>query len=558
MAEIDGQGFRRLFKSAPGRYLVLSPDLVIAAVSDAYLGATFSERSALVGRPLFEAFPDDPSLSNPSGVRNLRASLDRVVQNRCADTMAVQKYAVRRPDGGFEEKYWSPLNTPILDEEGQVQWIIHEVEDVTEIVRMREARQDPRHKRDLEEGRGYQDEASEDLSVLDHKKLRDTTVRLRRLVEELNEREAHLRAILMTVPDAMVIIDDRGAIQSFSATAERLFGYSSKEVEGRNVSMLMPAPYRDEHDGYLGRYFRTGERRIIGVGRVVVGQRKDLSTFPMELHVGEVVLGAARHFIGFVRDLTEGQERERRLHEMQAELLHISRLNTMGEMVSTIAHELNQPLSAIANYINGSRKLLAGNGDPRAGDVLGALEKAAEQAVRAGQVIARMRDFIKRGETERRPESINKLVEEASALALIAAREQAVTVEYDLNARLDPVMVDKVQVQQVLVNLLRNAFEATEGCALRKIVIKTSRPKAGIVRVSVADFGKGIAPEVAARLFQPFVTTKSRGTGVGLSISRSIIESHGGQMSVRSKADAGATFSFTLPTVGAVTSKHEA
>jgi two-component system sensor kinase FixL len=345
-------------------------------------------------------------------------------------------------------------------------------------------------------------------------------------------------------------------MQSFSATAQKLFGYSAQEVTGRNVSMLMPSPYRNEHDGYLSVYLRTGERRIMGVGRVVVGQRKDGSTFPMELQVGEVLLRETRQFIGFVRDLTARQEREQRLHEMQTELLHVSRLNTMGEMTSTIAHELNQPLSAIANYINGSRRLLADSPDKNAPLVRDALEKAAEQAVRAGQVITRMRDFIRRGEPERRAENINKLVEEASALALIAAKEQSVRVDYKFDPSLELVPVDRVQIQQVLVNLLRNAFEATLGCERREIVVTTSRVEGGHVRVSVADSGAGLAPGIAKMLFQPFVTTKQNGTGVGLSISRTIIEAHGGEIYVESKLNSGATFAFTLPTVEHVASER--
>lgn len=170
-------------------------------------------------------------------------------------------------------------------------------------------------------------------------------------------REAHLNSILDTVPDAMIVIDTGGIIQSFSAAAERLFGYQATEVRGKNVSVLMPSPYREAHDGYLDRYMRTGERRIIGIGRVVVGERKDGSTFPMELAVGEMISGRDRYFTGFVRDLTERQETDARLQELQAELVHISRLSAMGEMASTLAHELNQPLTAIANYMKGSSRI---------------------------------------------------------------------------------------------------------------------------------------------------------------------------------------------------------
>ncbi len=372
---------------------------------------------------------------------------------------------------------------------------------------------------------------------------------VRDLITELNSREAHLRSILETVPDAMVIIDEGGIIQSFSATAERLFGVTAGEVQGHNVSMLMPAPYRQEHDGYLQRYLATGERHIIGTSRVVVGQRKDGSTFPMELFVGEVQLQGKRQFIGFVRNLTERQERERRLHEVQSELLHVSRLSTMGEMASTLAHELNQPLAAIANYLQGSRRLLRDSPDPRAALVLDALDKAAEQAVRAGDVIQRLRDFVSRGETERRIESIKKLVEEASALALVAAREKAVRVNFALDPTIDLVLVDKVQVEQVLLNLLRNAIEAMEHSAQRELSVATAPEAGDMIAIDVADTGPGIAPEIAPKLFLPFVTTKRQGMGIGLSISRTIIEAHGGLLTVRPNPGGGTVFRFTLRAV---------
>lgn len=369
---------------------------------------------------------------------------------------------------------------------------------------------------------------------------------VRDLVSELNSREARLRSILETVPDAMVIIDEGGLIQSFSATAERLFGFTADEIHGRNVSILMPAPYQAEHDGYLKRYLTTGERRIIGTSRVVVGQRKDGSTFPMELFVGEVLLEGKRQFVGFVRNLTDRQERERRLHEVQSELLHISRLSTMGEMASTLAHELNQPLAAIANYLQGSRRLLQDSPDRRAAIVLDALDKATEQALRAGEVIQRLRDFVARGETERRIESIKKLVEEASALALIAAREKSVRVSFQLDPAVDLVLVDKIQVQQVLLNLLRNALEAMENSDRRDLTVVTAPSSDGMIMVDVADSGSGIAPEIAARLFMPFVTTKRQGMGIGLSISRTIIESHGGQLTMVPNPGGGSVFRFTL------------
>jgi two-component system sensor kinase FixL len=362
-------------------------------------------------------------------------------------------------------------------------------------------------------------------------------------------RAAHLQSILDSIPEAMVVIDERGRIRSFSATAERLFGHRAAEVIGENVKMLMPQPYQRDHDGYLDRYLRTNERRIIGIGRIVVGQRKDGSTFPMELAVGEMRVRDQRFFTGFIRDLTERQQSEARLQELQAELVHMSRLTAMGEMASALAHELNQPLSAIANYMKGSRRLLENSEDARAATLRDAMDKAGDQALRAGQIIRRLRDFVARGETERRMEDVKKLIEEASALALVGAKDKGIRVRFDFDSRSDFVLADKVQIQQVLLNLMRNAIDAMEACERREMVIATSPVTDQMVEISVADTGSGISSEVGAQLFQPFVTTKRQGMGVGLSISRTIIEAHGGSIAPRPNPGGGTIFSFTLPIV---------
>ena len=267
----------------------------------------------------------------------------------------------------------------------------------------------------------------------------------------------------------MVVIDERGTIQSFSNAAETMFGCSASEASGQNVRMLMPEPYRGEHDGYLARYLTTGERRIIGTGRVVVGQRRDGSTFPMELSIGEVQLKGRRHFVGFIRDLTQRQESDRLLHEVQSEMFHMSRFSSMGEMASALAHELNQPLTAVSNYLQGARRLIDSVDSDRARTLQNALNKATEQALRAGQVIRRLRDFLSRGETEKRIESLNKIIEETSALALVAAKEQSVHVNLQLARSLDHVLVDRVQIQQVFLNLLRNAMESMQGLSAARI-----------------------------------------------------------------------------------------
>ncbi len=364
--------------------------------------------------------------------------------------------------------------------------------------------------------------------------------------QDLLAREAHLKSILDTIPDAMIVIDAHGLIQSFSSAAERLFLRKAEDVIGQNVKILMPSPYREGHDGYIDRYLKTGERKIIGIGRVVVGERKDGSTFPMELAIGEMRSSNKLFFTGFVRDLTERQKTEGRLQELQAELVHISRLTAMGEMASTLAHELNQPLSAISNYLKGASRLLdqsEGHVSPQARE---ALAKASEQSLRAGQIIQRLRNFVARGEAERKVESLSKLLEEASALALVGAKEHGVNVRFILDPSCDAVVADKIQIQQVIVNLIRNAIEAMAEAKERRLVISSTDTPDGMVKISVTDTGAGLSPAIMAQLFQPFMTTKRHGMGVGLSISRRIVESHGGRMWAEPGSEGGAAFHLTL------------
>ena len=371
---------------------------------------------------------------------------------------------------------------------------------------------------------------------------------LMRTQANLRHRESRLKSILDTVPDAIVVIDERGIVQSFQHRRRaRQFGWPAADVVGRNVSTLMPSPYREAHDGFLARYFATGERRIIGIGRVVAGLRRDGSTFPMELAVGEAIVGDHRFFTGFVRDLTESQSRETRLQDLQAELAHAMRVSVMGEMASSLAHELNQPLSAIANYLRGARRLMDRH-DPEDGPRLGeALDRAAEQALRAGDVVRRLREFMGRGETEKRIESLATLVEEASALALVGAKDQGVRFSVQLDPGCDEILADRVQVEQVLINLVRNAMEAMAGSQRKELTIASAPTDPSMVKVSVSDTGPGFDETMLASLFQPFVTSKKHGMGVGLSICRTIVEAHGGSIWAESNPGGGASVVFTLP-----------
>lgn len=374
----------------------------------------------------------------------------------------------------------------------------------------------------------------------------------RRATEDaLRSQESHLRSILSTVPDAMVVIDDQGLILSFSAAAEQLFGYSEAELLGANISRLMPSPDRERHDNYIRRYLATGEKRIIGIGRVVFAQRKDGSTFPMELSIGEATGEAHPLFTGFIRDLTERQRTEKRLESMQSELIHVSRVSAMGTMASTLAHELNQPLTAVANYVEAIRDMLA---KPEPDDfpmIRDALDDTANEALRAGHIVRRLRDFIARGEVEKTIEKLPPLINEAAVLGLLGAREKGVEPVFDLDPYASPVLVDKVQIQQVLINLIRNAVEAMNDRPERRLVVSSRPDQPGFVRVIVADTGSGIAPAVAERLFTAFVSTKTDGMGLGLSICRTIVEANGGRIWTQPGEGGGTEFHFTLVSANA-------
>lgn len=363
----------------------------------------------------------------------------------------------------------------------------------------------------------------------------------------LREREARLSSIFETIPEAIITIDAQGMIQSFSSAAERLFGYDADFVCGRNVCILMPPPYRDEHDNYLMRYFDTGEKRVIGQGREVTGQRADGTTFPMELAVGEIVVDQTRLFTGFIRDLTERKQAERRVSELQAELLHVSRLSAMGQMASALAHELNQPLSANMNYVKAAKRTLE---NPQIHDpelVLDLLLKAGEQTARAGQIIRRLREFLTKGQSVHLPEDLNSVVDEALGLALVGAAVANVNVKCLLQADIGRVEMDKIQIQQVVVNLVRNAIEAMEGADRSDLLITTGLTPDGFACVEIADSGTGLSPEVAEKLFEPFTTTKKSGMGIGLSVCKSIIEFHKGQIFAKPNKAGGTIFSFLLP-----------
>lgn len=357
------------------------------------------------------------------------------------------------------------------------------------------------------------------------------------------------QTLLDAAVDGVVLIDHAGRVQAFNASAERLFGYSAQEVIGQNVSILMTEPDQRAHDEYLARYAATRSPHIIGKGREVEARRKDGSVFPVFLSVGSVPGAEPPRFAGFIQDISARRRGEAETRRLQERLMHVSRLATVGEMSAGIAHELNQPLAAVANYAQACDRLL-GLADPDIEEVRSALKQIAAQAVRAGDIIRRLRSLARNEITKREPTDVNVLIAELTDLVQTDAKANGVRYRLELAARLPQVDVDRAQVQQVVLNLIRNAFEAfaeVPGEAGEVAVRTADTHDGGYVEISVCDNGPGVSQAIAARLFDPFCTSKATGTGLGLAVSRTIIGSHRGTLDYQPNATAGACFVIRLP-----------
>jgi two-component system sensor kinase FixL len=367
-------------------------------------------------------------------------------------------------------------------------------------------------------------------------------VGLRRSMQTTDSR---LAAIVSSSDDAIIGKTVDGIVMNWNRGAESIFGYAADEMIGQPINRLLPPDLMDEEDRILER-IRRGEKVDHFETR---RQRKDGVIINVSATISPVYDGDGK-LIGaskVARDITSTKRSQQQLQTLQAELIFISRYSALGEMASTLAHELNQPLMAISSYLSGARLYLDRGHAEDALIVRQAIEDAENQALRAGEIIKRLREFFAKGEGDRHAEDLQKLVEEASALALVGAKEIGVNVSFSFSSP-QSVMVDKVQIQQVILNLVRNALEALQTVQRRELKIITRIVDAQTMEVAVIDTGPGIAPEVAAKLFQPFVTTKRHGMGVGLSISRTIIEAHGGKLWAESNPKGGTIFHLTLKT----------
>ena len=362
--------------------------------------------------------------------------------------------------------------------------------------------------------------------------------------------EARLLSVLDTAADGIIVIDERARILVFNKACEQMFGIPAAEAVGQNVKIVMPTEYAVDHDAYVGSYIRTGVKKIIGIGREVRGRHADGTIFPLELSVGEAATPDGRQFIGILRDLRPRKESEQRLADLQSELVHLARVSAIDEMGAAIAHELNQPLTALILYLQAIRRAHQKGIDLNSvvGDIL---DKAAGEAERAGHIIQRMRQFVEKREPERHVRDINPLVDDAIELTLLGQGHR-IRVDRESREKLPHVSVDPVQVQQIVVNLVRNAIEAAAGAPDPAIRVST-RMKDGNVVIEVGDNGPGIAPQALPKLFEAFASSKRRGMGLGLAISRTIAQNHGGDLLVDPGGNGkGACFSLVLPVASPV------
>ena len=365
----------------------------------------------------------------------------------------------------------------------------------------------------------------------------------KKIENAIMQHAAELEAAVNGAVDGIVMIDENGIIQWLNPAAGCLFGYDAAELVGQNVTVLMPDPYRGEHDGYLRNYLRTGKAKIIGIGRAVEGRRKDGSMFPLDLAVNIVPVAGKRLFAGFVHDLSERRKLEARLEE-----LHADRLKAMGEMASALAHEINQPLAATATYLRTVRRLLKLSPDKRPATIEDIIDYAVGQVIRAGRIVSNLREFAAGGEPNKTQQNLHELIRDVCELMSGAMNQGHVGILCELNAEKDRIIADKKsEIKQVFVNLFLNAIESMSGCPKRELTITTRSTEEGTIQIDVGDTGCGFPDELKARLFEPFTGTKIKGMGVGLSISRSIIEAHYGNIWASSKRGEGAKFSFTLP-----------
>ena len=515
--------FRALFEAAPNLYLVLSPDLIIVAASDAYCRATLTERNRIIGRHLFDVFPDNPDDPAATGVNNLRASLVRVLQFRRPDAMAVQKYDIRRPDsegGGFEVRFWAPLNAPVLNQAGEVTSIIHRVEDVTEMVRLQE-KADAR----IEHVRNQQD-----------------------VIEQLQKTTSFLDAVIENLPGMLFVKsfpDSRFVL--FNRAGEELLGYGRKEYLGKSDYDFFP---KDQADHFVAK-----DRAVLDSGAIQVTPEEPINTRekgPRLLRTIKVPVkdkaGKAEYLLGYSEDITERKAIEQQLRQAV-------KMEAVGQLTGGVAHDFNNLLGIIIGNLDIAAELAASN--PALREII---QEALNGALRGAELTRRLLAFSRKQPLQPAVIDLNQGLPQIAGM-LRRTLGELVTVELHPEPGLWPVKVDPAQLDEAILNLTINARDAMPKGGMLSIETHNLRldhdyaygnPDVTVgdyVQLSVSDTGSGMPPEVIERCFEPFFTTKGieKGTGLGLSMVYGFVKQSGGHIKVYSELGHGTTVKIYLP-----------
>src|SRR5438132_2977489 len=566
--------FQALFESEPGLYLVLTPALTIVAVSAAYLKATMTKREEILGRRLFEVFPDNPDDPTATGVRNLKASLERVLTHRVPDTMAVQKYDIRRPEsegGGFEERYWSPVNSPVLGADGNVAYLIHRVEDVTEFIRLKQEGSEQHQIIEQLRARAAEMEAeifrkAQQIQITERLRARAAEMeaemfRRAQLIQEVNNQlraeldarkraeealqksEEGFRAVAETASDAIVSADKHGHITYFNPGAERIFGYAARDVIGRPLTLLMPDRFHAAHRQGLSRFLSTGQARVIGRTVELVGQRKEGTEFPLELSLASWKVGGDTFFTGILRDITEQKRAEAAIKKYNEQL---EASNKELEAFSySVSHDLRAPLRAIDGF---SRILLEDHIAHLPADAQRYLHAVRNNSQQMGRLIDDLLTFARLSRQPLSKQLVRPTDLVRQCVDELHAEEQDRRVKIAIGD-IPACQADPALLKQVWMNLMSNALKYTRKQEMAVIAVGCQEQD-GATAYFVRDNGVGFDMRYADKLFGVFQRLHRaedyEGTGVGLAIVQRIIHRHGGRVWAEAAVNQGATFYFTL------------
>ena len=534
-AVADAPDFRVLFESAPGLYLVLRPDLSIVAASDAYLQATMTLREQIVGRNVFDVFPDnDPT---GAGMRSVKASFLRVVEKGVADTIPVQKYDIRKPEaegGAFELRYWSPVNSPVFDGEGKVAYILHRVEDVTEFIKLKQEGLARLEENEVLRSRAGQMELEVFLRAQEvadiNRKLQKANEELEKLYEKTRElAKTRLSAIVDNALDGIMGFDARGAVESFNPACERIFGFTSQEAVGRNIEIMLP---------------ECGGGKAAAIRKETQARRKDGALFPAELSISAFELENSRHFSVVVRDITEKKRAQEDRDKLIAELTSVNA--ELEQFTYVASHDLQEPLRMIRNFTGLLVTRYADQLDAKGGEYLNLCNDAA---ARMQLLISDLLEYARLGREGKEFGEVDCNEELKVALKNLSEVIEKNGAEVTCDP-LPAVAGNGIRIMRLLQNLVGNALKY-------RARDRVSRVHVGVAddgenwRFSVKDNGIGIDPQYLEKVFLPFSRLHSerefKGSGIGLAICRKIVENHGGRIWAESAPGEGAVFYFLLP-----------